>query len=266
MDEVKLVHVIEDSSNKTTLTARFVSILERNVGANYYQYLYLAFASLEELKNKNLLLREKINKNNSLLENYEQGVENSRKKIADIRKTYLKEIESLINIKYDENLNQKVEQIREKINLALNDLIDANNALKPSEELEVEIANIKSEIKEIYQDIKFAYDGLRSLGTLKIYESQTKQECRVEFLNSINENDAETKYNLVFEKLYNLAINEANGLNKIANMAKQITLKYTTGLEEFDKEDIKKIELVINEYDNNFSKLSTITDQELMNN
>ena len=95
MDEVKLVHVIEDSSNKTTLTARFVSILERNVGANYYQYLYLAFASLEELKNKNLLLREKINKNNSLLENYEQGVENSRKKIGDIRKTYLKEIESL---------------------------------------------------------------------------------------------------------------------------------------------------------------------------
>ena len=35
MDEVKLVHVIEDSLNNTTLTARFVSILERNVGANY---------------------------------------------------------------------------------------------------------------------------------------------------------------------------------------------------------------------------------------
>ncbi|HJD05669.1 MAG TPA: hypothetical protein IAB72_02160 [Candidatus Onthoplasma faecipullorum] len=266
MNENSLVHVIENNSSKTTLTARFVSVLERYVGADYYQYLYLAFSSLEELKNKNLLLRQKINENNLLLENYENGVENSRKKIGDIKKTYLKEIESLINIKYDENLKQKVEQIKAKIDVALNDLLDANNALKPSEELEAEIANIKSEIKEIYQDINFAYDGLRSLGRLKIYESQTKQECRADFFNSINEDNAEIKYNLVFEKLYNLAVNEANGLNKIANMAKQITLKYTTGLEEFDKEDIKKIELAINEYDNNFSKLSTVTDQELMNN
>ena len=267
MNENGLVHVIETDTGKTSLKARFVSILETVVGSDYYQYLYLEFASLEELKNKNILLREKIVKNNSLLENYQCAVENARNKLNDIKKTYLKEIEKLINIKYDETINEKVNKIKNSVDEALNELLNANNALKPSEELEIEIANIKSEIKEIYQDIKFAYKALRSLGILKIYDESSKQECRRQFIELLNKNNL-TNIDLddVFEKLWELALNEADGLNKIANMAKRITLKYPTGLEEFEDADIDKIERAIYEYDNNFSKLSTITDQELVNN
>lgn len=265
MDEVQLVHVVE-GANETSLTARFVSILERNVGAEYYQYLYLVFSSLEELKNKNLQLREKIDENNSFLENYQSVVENLHKKIEDIKGMDLKQIENLIDIKYNEKLDEKIGELKNRIDLALNDIIDANNALKPSEELETEIANIKAEIKELYQDIKFAYSNLRALGKLKIFESHTKQECRYEFLNSFNSYNREVNYESVFEKLWDLALNEANGLNKIANMAKQITIKYPSGQEKFEKEDVKKIEMAIAEYDNNFSQLSTITDQELLAN
>ncbi len=263
MNENNIVHLIDENIGNNHFALSFVSILERAVGVDYYSYLFIAFSSLESLKNKNLELREKINQNNSYINNFEKNVDSLKEKIAGIKNKQLKEIESLIDIKYNENLNNKVEEIKEEINTIFNELIEANNALLPSENLDAEISSIKAEIKEILLDIKFAYSKLRTLGSLNIFNPRIKEECRIEFLSSVEESNENA--NEVFEKLWNLALDEANGLNKIANMAKQVSLKYPTGLEEFDDIDIKKIEHAINEYDSNFSRLTKITDEELLN-
>lgn len=263
MNENNIVHLIDENIGNNNFASSFVPILERVVGADYYSYLFIAFSSLESLKNKNLELREKINQNNSYINNFEKNVDSLKEKIAGIKNKQLKEIESLIDVKYNQELNNKVEEIKEEINTILNELVEANNSLLPSENLDSEISSIKAEIKEILLDIKFAYNKLRTLGSLNIFNPRIKEECRVEFVSNINmdEDDA----NNIFEKLWDLALDEANGLNKIANMAKQVSLKYPTGLEEFDDVDIKKIEQAISEYDNNFSKLTKVTDEELLN-
>lgn len=264
MEENNFVHLIDKDNSSTSIANCFISVLEHFVGADYYSYLYLSFSSLEALKNKNLLLREKIKENNILLDSYQVNVDNLKSKLSSLKKVQLKEIEDSIELKYNPDLNDKIDKIRNEIDDCFNELLQANDLLLPSEKLDEEISSIKAEIKEIMADIKFSYDGLRSLGSLKIFYPQTKEECGKEFTKMINNIERGVHWQNAFEKLWELALNEANGLNKIANMAKQISLKYPTGLEEFDELDLKKIDLALNEYDTNFSKLSKITNEELV--
>ena len=144
MNENNVVHLIDENIGNNHFALSFVSILERAVGVDYYSYLFIAFSSLESLKNKNLELREKINQNNSYINNFEKNVDSLKEKISGIKNKQLKEIESLIDIKYNENLNNKVEEIKEEINTIFNELIEANNALLPSETLDGEISSIKA--------------------------------------------------------------------------------------------------------------------------
>lgn len=240
----------------------FLRILEENVGADYYSYLYLCFSSFESLMNDNASLRILINENNSHLTSYEEKVKEAKTKINELHTLIGKAKTNLFDLNFQPDLNKKTDELKNKMDEAFLSVLLANELLMPTDDLHEKIKDIKSRLKDAIADIKFAYDSLRSLKELKIFKSQTKLLCQNDFAKNLNlDYKTATK---IFNQLWALALNEARGLNEIANFAKQLTMKYPTGAEEFDNADTQKAQTLISNYDQIYSNLSVITDAELI--
>ena len=253
-----LLHISTENSD-TSCVKTFLQILETNVGTDYYSYLYLCFSGLENLIKDNRLLRNQIDSNNNYLSNYETKAEDAKRGLKEFKTLVEKAKEQFFDLAYQPNLTEYTDNLKQKLDEIISHALEANEMLKPTDNLAEDIKDIKARLKNSVADIKFAYDSLRNLKELKIFKNSTRETCQAEFEQAVDKKNATEMFNTLWE----LALVEARGLNEIANFARQLTIKYPSGAEEFEELDETQAEKLISNYDNYYSDLSKITDKDL---
>lgn len=264
-----LVHsfnnIIDKSPDRdNSIVEFFVTILESNVGADYYYNLYTILNNFYSLNEIYPQFKNISHQNAKCLDEYSNEID----EIKTIAKRYTlpidKMIEDMIDVDYQVGLDERVQSIRSDINRMLDLIVKANETIEPTATYEPKLERIKPLLRQYISNIKIAYTALRKLGELNIYKESCKYDCRELFLvytasKKVDKNLADE----MFENLWIMALNEANILTDCANLAMSCVIRPILTTDEIREKELDRARQLFDEYNDVGSRLSTITDAEL---
>lgn len=229
----------------------FIGIVENTVGKSYYENLFCIYDAFFELIQNYPNFKNLRNQNNSYLTSYSDCVQS----INDIasnpiyKKSLKSTIESLMDIHYQADLNERVEKIKQDVDAMMDIVLQANEIMRPTESIEPAIAELKSMFNRDIKLIKSSYGKLRVIGELELYSIGCQNQCRTEFYNFINENNLAGQISSdLFDQLWNLLSEESNILINCANLAMSCVIKPILTTDEISDQEIETAQNLFAQY------------------
>ena len=217
-----------------TILQSFIDIVENAVGKPYYENLFYIYDSFFDLIQNYPNFKDLRQQNNAYLTSYSDCVQSLGDIASDpIYKKSLKTMaESLLEIHYQKDLNEKIERIKQDIDAIMDIVSQANEIMRPTEEIEPAIADLKTRLSQDVSNIKTSYNKLRVLGELELYSRGCKNQCRAEF----------------FERLWDLLSKESEILIECANLAMRCVIKPILTTSEISEQEIARANNLFNQY------------------
>lgn len=234
-----------------TILQSFIDIVENAVGRPYYENLFYIYDSFFDLIQNYPNFKDLRQQNNAYLTSYSDCVQSLGDIASDpIYKKSLKTMaESLLEIHYQKDLNEKIERIKQDIDAIMDIVSQANEIMRPTEEIEPAIADLKTRLSQDVSNIKTSYNKLRVLGELELYSRGCKNQCRAEFYAFINNNNlSEQTSSDLFERLWDLLSKESEILIECANLAMRCVIKPILTTSEISEQEIARANNLFNQY------------------
>ena len=245
----------------------FLDIVENTVDRSYYENLFYIYDAFFDLIQNYSNFKNLRNQNNTYLTSYGNCVQSLNDITSDsiYKKSLKATAEALLDIHYQRDLNEKIEKFKQDIDAVMDIVSQANEIMRPTEELEPMIAELKIRLSQDIKTIKTAYGKLRGMGELELYSLGCKKQCRTEFYNFINDNNLAGQISPdLFDQLWNLLSVESKILIECANLAMSCVIKPILTTEEISEQEIISANNLFNQYQSLSNDLIQMKNNNLM--
>lgn len=205
----------------------FLSNLNSIVGESFYSRLFDIYGAVVDFLN--LQKTKTVEMPNPDFQKITENMEKYSTALNGI-------MQNISDGNYDPNINEKLVDVSISFDELLNELKKVNLNLNPN-------ISFSDRFKELKKEIETNYRALQNMGQIKIFTSACKEECKNAF-QVIAGNMS------VFEKNWQIALDEAKLLVSIANLSIRVVDKNPAGNVTIPQSDLNQINSLIEKLEN----------------